>query len=106
MEIEVWDWTLQTLEVDETALKKLHELADIKIGGLAYGYMMANGIISKVLDKISKVEDCHTSKFVMTSVKNAMDKLDHKRKSIEHIPQTSGAASSFDHRPQKGAKNR
>ena len=103
MEIEVWDWTLQTLEVDEQALKKLHELAEIKVGGLAYGYMMANGIISKVLDKVSKVEDCHMSKFVMTSCKNAVEKLALKRKVIE---QTSGAASSGDHRPYKGAKNK
>ena len=99
----MWDWTLQKLEVDETALNKLHQLADIKIGGLALGYMMANGIVSKVLDKVSKVEDCHMSKFVMTSCKNAVEKLVVRRKVIE---QTSGAASSGDHRPYKGAKNK
>ena len=112
MDVTVWDWTLQRLGADEGALRKLKELAEVKVCELALGYMMANGIIGKVLDKVSKVEEFsggNPSKFIMTSVKNAMEKLDHKRTrgdAIENIPQTSGAASSFDHRPHKGAKNR
>ena len=113
MDITVWDWTLQSLDADEEALRKLKELAEVKVGDLALGYMMANGIVGKVLDKVSKVEEFTggtPNRFIMGSVTKAMRKLEHKRKAIEDatedIPQTSGAASSFDHRPQKGAKNK
>ena len=113
MDISVWDWTLQRLDADDEALRKLKELAEVKVGELALGYMMANGIVGKVLDKVSKQQkfDGGTpSRFIMGSVKKAMLKLDHKRKAledgIEDIPQTSGAASAsaFDRRPQKGGK--
>ena len=115
MDINVWDWTLQALDADDQSLRKLKELAEVKVGELALGYMMANGIVGKVVDKVSKVEhfDGGTpSQFIMGSVMKAMLKLDHKRKAleggIEDIPQASGAASSsaFDHRPQKGGKYR
>ena len=116
MDISVRDWTLQRLDADEEALRKLKELAEVKVDEVAFGYMMANGIVGKVLDKVSKSEafDGGTpSRFIMGSVKKALLKLDHiasKRKAledgIEDIPQTSGAASSsaFDHRPHKGGK--
>ena len=113
MDISVWDWTLQRLDADEGALCKLKELAEVKVGELALGYMMTNGIVGKVLDKVSKHEafDGGTpNRFIMGSCTKAMLKLDHKRKAledgIEDIPQTSGAASSpaFDHRPQKGGQ--
>ena len=113
MDLDVWDWTLWKLGVDEGALRKLKVLAEVKVGELALGYMMANGIVGKVLDKVSKVEAFEggtPNRFIMGCVKKAMLKLDHKRKAIEDAredtPQTSGAASSFDHRPQKGGKYR
>ena len=113
MDVTVWDWTLLRLGADEEALRKLKELAEVKVGDLALGYMMANGIVGKVLDKVSKVEaftDGTPNRFIMGSCKKAMLKLDHKRKAledgIEDTPQTSDAAASqaFDHRPQKGGK--
>ena len=112
MDIDVWDWTLRRLEVDDEALRKLKVLAEVKVGELALGYMMANGIVGKVLDKVSKVEEFtggSPNRCIMGSVQKAMEKLDHKRTrgdAIENIPQTSGAASSCDHRPHKGAKNK
>ena len=78
--------------------------------------MMANGIVGKVLDKVSKSEAFdgnNPSKFIMGCVSNSLlkfEKLAAKRKAegggTEDIPQTSGAASSsaFDHRPHKGGK--
>ena len=42
MEIEVWDWTLRRLDVDQAALDRLHALANVHVGGLALGYMAAN----------------------------------------------------------------
>ena len=58
--------------------------------------MMANGIVGKVLDKVSKCQafdDGTPNRFIVGSVKKAMLKLDHKRKALaedgmEDIPQT------------------
>ena len=116
MDIRVWDWTLQSLDADDEALRKLKVLAEVKVGELALGYMMANGIVGKVLDKVSKCETFdgnNPSKFIMGCVSKSKLKFDNlaaKRKAegggTEDIPQTSGAASSsaFDHRPHKGGK--
>ena len=117
MDISVWDWTLQSLDADEGALRKLKELAEVKVGELALGYMMANGVVGKVLDKVSKLEafDGGTpNRFIMGSVNKALAKLQRKRKALadgmpwEDVPQTSGAASAsaFEPRPWKGGKHK
>ena len=56
MDLDVWDWTLRKLDVDDEALRKLKELAEVKVGELALGYMAANGIVGKVLAKVAQGE--------------------------------------------------
>ena len=75
MDITVWDWTLRRLDADGEALRRLKELSEKKIDGVAIGYMMANGIVGKVLDKISKSEAFdggNPSRFIMGCVKTAL----------------------------------
>ena len=79
MDISVWDWTLRRLDADEGSLRKLKELAEEKVGELALGYMMANGIVGKVLDKVSKCETFdgnNPSKFIMGCVSNSLLKFE------------------------------
>ena len=107
MDIRVWDRTMWELGVDHAAIERLHELAEDH-GDL--GYMMANGIIAKVLGKQGKVEayeQATPSAFVWTSVGNAIVKVDQLDKKRSRPPRVNPQSSIEDWgRSSKGSKTK